>query len=156
LFFVRSKVRTRWQRLIDPSVSPRKIMHIVPLYAAALAILFVFLSTRTLLLRRRLRIGLGDAGNAQMLRAMRVHSNFAEYVPFCLLMLYLVEVQDAHPLFMHGLGLCLLSGRLSHAYGVSQARENYRFRVAGMALTFTTLLTSSAYLLFTLARTAVT
>ncbi len=37
--------------------------------------------------------------------------------------------------------------RLSHAFGVSQANENFRFRVIGMALTFTTLITSSAYLL---------
>jgi hypothetical protein len=66
-------------------------MHIVPLYAALLAILFVALSVRTLGLRRSLGIGLGDAGNEQMLRAMRVHSNFAEYVPLSLILLYLVD-----------------------------------------------------------------
>ena len=122
-------------------------MHILPLYAALLTLLFVALSIRTLRLRRRLRIGLGDAGNTQMLRAMRVHSNFAEYVPLALLMVYLVEAQGAHRVLVHALGLCLLIGRLSHAFGVSQTDENYRFRVAGMAMTFTTLLTSAAYML---------
>jgi len=130
-------------------------MHIVPLYAALLAILFVALSIRTLGLRRSLGIGLGDAGNEQMLRAMRVHSNFAEYVPLSLILLYLVEGQGAYPVFLHGLGLCLLIGRLSHAFGVSQKKENYRFRVTGMALTFTTLLASSAYLLFTYIQTTI-
>jgi uncharacterized protein len=130
-------------------------MHIVPLYAALLAILFVTLSIRTLSLRRSLGIGLGDAGNEQMLRAMRVHSNFAEYVPLSLILLYLVEGQGAYPVFLHGLGLCLLIGRLSHAFGVSQKKENFRFRVVGMALTFTTLLASSAYLLFTYIRTTI-
>jgi uncharacterized membrane protein YecN with MAPEG domain len=95
-----------------------------------------------------LKIGIGDAGNHQMLRAMRVHSNFAEYVPLSLLMLYLVENQGANPLLIHSLGLCLLVGRLSHAFGVSQENENFTFRVAGMAMTFTTLLSSSVYLLF--------
>jgi hypothetical protein len=83
---------------------------------------------------------------------MRVHSNFAEYVPLSLILLYLVEGQGAYPLLLHGLCLCLLVGRLSHAFGVSQNNENYRFRVLGMALTFTTLVASSAYLLFAFMR----
>ena len=127
-------------------------MHTLPLYAALLALLFVALSIRTLRLRRSLKIVLGDAGNDQMLRAMRVHSNFAEYAPLGLIVLYLVEAQGAPVLFIHALGMCLLVGRLSHAYGVSQVRENYRFRVVGMAMTFTTLLACSAYLLFGYAR----
>jgi uncharacterized membrane protein YecN with MAPEG domain len=123
-------------------------MHILPVYASLLALLFVALSVRTLRLRHSLRIAIGDAGNERMLRAMRVHSNFAEYVPFCLLLVYLVEVRGGHALLVHGLGLCLLVGRAVHAWGLSQARENFRFRVAGMAMTFTTLLVSAAYLLF--------
>ncbi|MBL0168079.1 MAG: hypothetical protein IPP85_13525 [Propionivibrio sp.] len=54
---------------------------------------------------------------------------------------------------MHALGLCLLAGRLSHAYGVSQANENYTFRVFGMAMTFISLISASAYLLFSYSRT---
>ena len=128
-------------------------MNTLPLYAALLALLFVALSIRTLRLRRRLRIGIGDAGNEQMLRAMRVHSNFAEYVPLTLFLIYLAEVQGAPALLIHALGLCLLSGRLSHAYGVSQANENYTFRVFGMAMTFISLISASAYLLFSYSRT---
>lgn len=128
-------------------------MNTLPLYAALLALLFVALSIRTLRLRRRLRIGIGDAGNEHMLRAMRVHSNFAEYVPLTLFLIYLAEVQGAHALFIHALGLCLLAGRLSHAYGVSQANENYTFRVVGMSMTFTSLISASAYLLFSYSQT---
>ncbi|MBK7423003.1 MAG: MAPEG family protein [Propionivibrio sp.] len=128
-------------------------MNTLPLYAALLALLFVALSIRTLRLRRRLRIGIGDAGNEQMLRAMRVHSNFAEYVPLTLFLIYLAEVQGAPALLIHALGLCLLAGRLSHAYGVSQANENYTFRVFGMAMTFISLISASAYLLFSYSRT---
>ena len=123
-------------------------MNIVPLYASILAVLFVVLSVRTLRLRRSLQIGIGDAGNEAMLRAMRVHSNFAEYVPLSLLLLLFVEMRGVHPLLVHVLGLCLLVGRVAHAFGVSQARENYGFRVFGMAMTFTCLLTSAAYLLY--------
>lgn len=122
-------------------------MPIVSLYAALLALLFVLLSVRTLRLRRRLRIPIGDAGSTEMLRAMRVHSNFAEYVPLTLLLVYFAEAGGAPVLLVHALGLCVLVGRLSHAFGVSQAREDFKFRVFGMAMTFTALGASSFYLL---------
>jgi uncharacterized membrane protein YecN with MAPEG domain len=123
-------------------------MHIVPFYASIFALLFVALSVRTLRMRRRLQIAIGDAGDQAMLRAMRVHSNFAEYVPISLLLLYFAEIGGANPGLVHLLALCLLAGRLSHAFGVSQVKEDYRFRVFGMAMTFTTLIVASAFLLY--------
>lgn len=119
------------------------------LYAALLTILFVVLSVRTLRLRRVLGIAIGDDGDPQMLRAMRVHANFAEYVPLSLLMLMLVEGQGASVWLVHGLGFCLLCGRLLHAYGVSQRKEAFGFRVAGMALTFAVLLSGAIHLVVT-------
>lgn len=123
-------------------------MPIVSLYAALLAILFVGLSIRTIRLRRSLKIAIGDRGSTEMLRAMRVHSNFAEYVPLALLLMALVEVGGGSPWVLHGLGLLLLTGRASHAYGVSQTSEVFAFRVAGMAMTFATILCASLVLLY--------
>ncbi|MBL8698222.1 MAG: MAPEG family protein [Alphaproteobacteria bacterium] len=111
-------------------------MSIVPVYAALLAILFVGLSVRTLRLRRRLQIAVGDGGDATMLRAMRAHANFAEYVPIGLIMLFFVEAMGVRPPFVHGLCGMLLVGRAVHAYGVSRVDEDFRFRVAGMVMTF--------------------
>ncbi len=119
----------------------------VPVYAALLALLFVALSVRTLRLRRHLRIPVGDSGNLEMLRAMRVHANFAEYVPLSLLLFYFVEVQGHPALLVHLLCLSLLSGRIAHAYGVSQSAEQYAFRVTGMALTFTSMIVAAVALL---------
>jgi uncharacterized membrane protein YecN with MAPEG domain len=123
-------------------------LQIVFLYASILALMFVGLSVRTLRLRRRLKIAIGDAGNQTMLRALRAHANFAEYVPLSLLLISFVEISGGHGLLVHFLGLCLVAGRASHAFGVSQVKENYKFRVFGMAMTFTTLILSSTYLLF--------
>ena len=124
-------------------------MHITPLYASLLALLFVALSVRALRMRKALRIAIGDSGNAAMLRAMRVHSNFAEYVPLGLILISMVELQAAAPLVVHGLGLgvALLAGRLSHAWGVSQVRENFAFRIFGMAMTLGTLIVCAGFLL---------
>jgi hypothetical protein len=73
-------------------------------------------------------------------RAIRVHGNFAEYVPLALVLLLLAELGGGSPWLLHAIGLSLTTGRVAHAYGVSQANENYRFRVLGMALTFTAIL----------------
>ena len=121
---------------------------ILPIYAAVFAIFFVVLSIRTIRQRRKLKIGLGDSGNNDMQRAMRVHANFAEYVPLSLLMIYLVEQSGVYAWFVHTLCLGLLAGRLSHAYGVSQVKENFRFRVAGMSSTFAVLLACAAHVLW--------
>jgi uncharacterized membrane protein YecN with MAPEG domain len=123
-------------------------MHILPIYAALLGFLFFYLSIRTIGLRRRLKIGIGSNENNEMLRGMRVHSNFAEYTPITLILIFLVEMQGGHPLLIHALGMLLLVGRSLHAYGVSQINEKFVFRVSGMVMTFTSLLAASSILLF--------
>jgi uncharacterized protein len=124
---------------------------ITPFYAALLALLFVGLSVRIVYLRRLLRIGIGDAGNMQIQRAIRVHSNLAEYAPFALFLIYLLETQGvgaSRPWLIHILGLCLLLGRSLHAYGLGSVKEKSTLRVAGMALTFFVLINSATQLLW--------
>lgn len=126
----------------------KSIPTILPIYAAIFAIFFVVLSIRIILKRNSLKISLGDAGNKEMQRAIRVHANFAEYVPLCLLMIYLVEQSGVYPWFTHLMCMGLLFGRVSHAYGVSQSRENFVYRITGMVLTFTVLIASATHLLW--------
>ncbi len=122
-------------------------MPITPLYAALLGLVFVALSVRTIRLRRRYRVAIGDGRNTLLQRAMRVNANFAEYVPLALLLIYFVELHDGPRLHIHLLGIALLCGRLLHAWGVSQAQENFRYRTAGMALTFSVMLIASILIL---------
>lgn len=118
-------------------------MTATPAYAAVLGLVFVSLSLRTIRLRRRHRIAVGDGDNAELRRAMRVHANFAEYTPLALLLIFFVEHDGAAALLVHALGLALLAGRLLHAWGVSQDRENFRYRVSGMMLTFGSIVTAA-------------
>lgn len=108
-------------------------------YASLLVLLFVGLSVRTILLRGKLRIGVGDGGNESMLRAMRAHANFAEYVPLALLMILMLELNSANAYLIHFLCFILLLGRCVHSYGVSQIEENLKLRIFGMSMTFTAL-----------------
>jgi len=114
-----------------------------PIYASILAIVYFILSIRVIGFRRSAGISLGDAGDKLLLRRMRVHSNFAEYAPFVLLLMALAELNGAAALHLHVLGQLLLAGRLSHAIGMGRQPSISVMRVAGMALTFAALLSSS-------------
>ena len=123
-------------------------MPTVTLYAALLTLLFLVLSVRVIRLRQGLQVALGDGGEKSLNRAIRVHANFAEYVPLALLLVYFVGTSGAPQPLVHGLGLALLLGRALHAYGVSQTQEQLKLRVLGMAATFGVLGVSSLYLLY--------
>jgi uncharacterized protein len=114
---------------------------ITPLYAALLALLYVYLSIRVISMRRGERISLGDGGSEEMQRRIRAHGNFAEYVPMVLILMALAELQNRPALGLHLIGGCLLVGRIAHAAGVSTGY--LRARVIGMFLTFVALIISA-------------
>jgi uncharacterized membrane protein YecN with MAPEG domain len=115
-------------------------MPITALYAALLTALFVVLSVRVIATRRGSGAPLGDGGNPELLRRIRVQGNFAEYVPLALILLGLAEGLHTPVWLLHLLGLGLLIGRLLHAYGVSRAKEQFAFRVSGVAFTLSMLI----------------
>jgi uncharacterized membrane protein YecN with MAPEG domain len=125
-------------------------MRITALYAAPLALLFLVLSVRVIQRRRSGQVALGDGGDGLLLRRMRVHANFSEYVPLALILLGLAESLSAPTLLLHGGGIALLAGRVCHAVGVSRAQEDFRLRVVGIALTIS-VIASLAVAIFALA-----
>src|SRR5512143_1314199 len=111
-------------------------MPITALYASLLVPLFLLLASRVIRARRGARVAVGDGGNASLMRRMRVHANFAEYVPLALLLMALAESLGTSIWLLHALGIPLLVGRLVHAFGMSQAEEKFAFLVAGVVATF--------------------
>lgn len=122
------------------------MLNIVPLYAALLTFLYVGLSIRTVRKRKNLKIAIGDAQNPEMLRAIRVHSNFAEYAPLAIILFAFIEVNDGPNALLHALGSAFILGRISHIYGVSQTQEVFSYRIFGMMLTFSSLMIAALYL----------
>ncbi len=114
-------------------------MTITAFYASLLAALYLILSARVIGWRRSQRVELGDGEDSQLLRRMRVHANFAEYVPFALLLMALAENMTAPRPLVHLIGIMLVVGRLIHAYGLSQTPQILRYRVGGMMLTLMAL-----------------
>jgi len=115
------------------------MLSITAFYAALLAVLFLVLSVRVIGWRRESRVEFGHGEDSELLRCMRVHANFAEYVPFTLLLMALAESMAPPHVLLHVAGLLLVAGRLLHAYGVSQFPPVMRYRVYGMWLTFVAL-----------------
>jgi uncharacterized membrane protein YecN with MAPEG domain len=108
---------------------------IVPYYAASLALIFVFLSGHVDKGRREQKVAIGAPRAGDLERRVRVHANFAEYTPFALVLIAMAEIRGAPPYVLHTVCLALLLGRVCHAWGVSQADEDFRFRAAGTAMT---------------------
>jgi uncharacterized protein len=115
-------------------------MPITALFAGLLALLFLVLSLRVIGARRSAKVSIGDGGDRTLQRRARVHGNFAEYVPITLVLMGLAESGGTPKMAVWTAGLLLLAGRLVHAYGVSQEREVLALRVAGMAMTFASII----------------
>jgi len=118
--------------------------HIAALYAALLTLLFLALTFRALARRFASRIVLGTGGDRALERAVRVHANFAEYVPVFLAALIAAELCGAPAAALHAAGAAMLAGRLAHAAGMSREPDIVPLRAAGMVLTLLALAGAAA------------
>ena len=110
-------------------------MIVTPTYAGVLALLLFVLSLRVVALRGH-GASLGDGGNPMLLRRIRAHGNFTEYVPFILLMMGILELSHFSTYLLHALGITLVVARLLHGYALSFT-DKFKFgRFWGTALTF--------------------
>ena len=110
-------------------------MTITLLYAGLLSLWLLVLSVRVIAIRSQ-GISLGDGGNPVLLRRIRAHGNFAEYVPMILVMIGFLELSQLSSVLIHIMGATLLVARLLHGYALSFS-ESFKFgRFWGTALTF--------------------
>jgi len=121
---------------------------ITPIYAALLGLIFVVLSIKTIIIRRKNKVAVGDGNKPQLQRAMRVHANFAEYTPIAIILVGFVESLKYNEIIVHILLSLFLLGRIIHAYGLSKIDEDFRFRVFGMVLTFNVITIASGLIIF--------
>lgn len=81
------------------------------------------------------RVGIGDGGDRVIKRAIRVHGNWAEWVPPALLCLLAADLRGAPEAWIWGLGGVLLVARLGHAAALSRHIRGGLLRSGGVALT---------------------
>ncbi|QWD68328.1 MAPEG family protein [Polynucleobacter sp. VK25] len=113
---------------------------ITSIIAAILTLIFIKLSFAVIGLRRKNKVGLGNGGHDDLERAIRAQGNFAEYVPFGLILIACLELNGAPWWLVAIPGLTLIIGRLIHARGINEPPPNFNKRVLGMKFTFGTLI----------------
>jgi uncharacterized membrane protein YecN with MAPEG domain len=116
---------------------------ITAFYLAILALIYAVLALRVAGLRRANLALFGDAENAKLRTAIRVHANFIEYVPIITLLVALLEMSGMPPTRVHLLMGGLLLSRLLHPMGMAARPGTFQFnagRVGGILLTIAVLI----------------
>jgi uncharacterized membrane protein YecN with MAPEG domain len=112
---------------------------ITALYATVLALIVTALAINVTRHRAKLKVPLGDGGNPQMLRMIRIHANAIEYVPISLLLMSVYELNGGTRLALHMAGIALVVSRLLHAWGMWSQAEPTFGRFVGQSLAWLTL-----------------
>ncbi len=120
---------------------------ITGLYASLLTLLYFVLAVRIIKLRWRDKVPLGTGDSKDVLKAVRVHANFNEYVPLVLVMLLMMELTGASMVMLHVMGGVFFLGRVLHAMGITKTSGTSWMRFCGMISTFVVLLVAAGYLL---------
>ncbi len=120
------------------------MVYVTGLYAGILGMLFLLLGVRITRMRYRKKIALLDGGDPEMIRAVRAHGNFSEYVPLILILMGAAELNDISLNKLHVIGSLLVIGRLCHIYALERGLQRLRWRQAGMAATYGGLIMAAA------------
>lgn len=119
--------------------------YVTLLIAGLHGVLLLALVVPIVQLRRGRKIGLGDGGDAELLRRIRAHANFTEYVPTVLVVLALLELSGGDRRVVAALGVGLLLARVAHAFGLTHSAGYSKGRFTGTLLTWAVLFLASAY-----------
>ena len=114
---------------------------VTSIIAAVLTAIFIKLSFAVIGLRRKNKVGLGSGGHEDLERAIRAQGNFAEYVPFGIILVSCLELNGAPWWLVAVPGVTLIIGRLIHAVGINVPPPDFNKRILGMQFTFMTLIT---------------
>jgi uncharacterized protein len=108
--------------------------------AGAAALLNLWLASRVTRLRVAGKVMVGDGQNPVLLARMRAHANFAEYTPFVLILLALIELAGGPRSWLWGIGIVYVAARILHAFGMDKRTPPNPLRSIGAGVTWATLL----------------
>ena len=109
---------------------------ITALYAAILALIVIALGINVTVHRVKLKVGLGDGGNPDMLRMIRLHGNAVEYIPLALVLMAIYEINGGWHTAIHVIGIALVAGRLIQTWGMWSTAMTTSGRQIGQSLTW--------------------
>jgi uncharacterized protein len=114
-------------------------LSITALYAGILALIVIALAVNVTAHRVKLRVPLGDGGNPQMRRMIRLHGNAAEYIPLALVLMALYELNGGWHTALHIVGIAMIAGRVLQTWGMWATDMANIGRQIGQSLTWLSL-----------------
>ena len=120
---------------------------ITALYGALNALFNIFLANQVSRMRKKHGVSIGQGEHPEMLVAIRVHSNNAEFVPLAIVLILVAELCGGSKMLLHIAGGGLLLARVAHYIGMPRKAPNL-FRFAGVGLTWLAIVGTAGYLLY--------
>jgi uncharacterized protein len=108
-------------------------------YAAVLGLIIVALGINVTAHRVKFKVSLGDGGNPDMLRMIRLHGNAVEYVPLALVLMLAYEINGGARLALHVVGIALIAARAIQTAGMWSTSRPGLGRRMGQGLTWTSI-----------------
>ncbi|WP_174298841.1 MAPEG family protein [Sphingomonas bacterium] len=106
--------------------------------AGALALIHLWLAFRVSQQRMASKVMVGDQGDPVLLARMRAHANNAEYAPFAMILIVLVELAREPGWWLWAIAGLFVVGRLAHGLGMVRPAPN-PLRAGGIMLTWAAL-----------------
>ncbi len=121
-------------------------------FAAAAAVINIWLMMRIGQLRRSLQVSVGDGGQDAIIRRMRAQANFIENVPITLILVGLVEMAGKGGNWLAPLGAVFLLGRVAHGFGMDGAGFEPDRRIGAVMSISTQLVLAAVAILIAIGR----
>ncbi len=107
------------------------VFSITPIYALAVAVIWLTLWFRVTALRSAMGQSVGDRSDPQLLLRIRQHGNCADWAAFVLILMILAEGMGAPALYLHISGGLLVIGRIAHPFGLKVENAGHPLRYVG-------------------------
>lgn len=122
-------------------------LHASILYSGLFGLIYIYLSAEVTKLRLKYQVYLGHGGHLDLLKAIRIQGNFAEYVPFTMFLLFLSELIGGRSWMIHLMGAILVIARILHVIGLRNTEGPSLYRFFGITLTWSVILVFSIFCL---------
>ena len=89
-----------------------------------------------------------DGGDETLRRRIRAHGNFVEYVPLCVIILAVMELNQVEAQTLWYLGGAFVAGRIFHTFGMLNNPHFPLPRILGMFSTYAVLIAGAVWWMF--------
>lgn len=107
------------------------VFSVTPIYALAVALIWLILWFRVTSMRSAMGQSIGDGDDQALLLRIRQHGNCHDWATLILILMILAEGMGAPALYVHISGILLVIGRIAHPFGLKADTASHPLRYVG-------------------------